>query len=201
MLKTNIYLFFSAVFFSITLKGNGMLSQGMIHLYIGNGKGKTTAAAGLAVRALGAGLKVFFVQFLKNTVTGEKNILEKFTGKLYFFRPNQRHPLFLWKMTEKQLAETQEDLQEGWRHVREEILSGKWDLVVLDEILDVIGSRLLSEEDIADVLIKKPEKTEIICTGRDASDSLRKLADYISLIEKVKHPYDKGICARNGIEY
>jgi ATP:corrinoid adenosyltransferase len=111
LLKTNIYLFFSAVFFSITLKGNGMLSQGMIHLYIGNGKGKTTAAAGLAVRALGAGLKVFFVQFLKNTVTGEKNILEKFTGKLYFFRPNQRHPLFLWKMTEKQLAETQEDLQ------------------------------------------------------------------------------------------
>jgi len=178
-----------------------MLSQGMIHLYIGNGKGKTTAAVGLAVRALGAGLKVFFVQFLKNTITGEKNIMENYTGRLYFYRPVQRHSMFLWKMTEKQLAETKEDIEAGWRHVRGEISSGKWDVVVLDEILDVIECRLLSEEDIINVLIKKPEKTEIICTGRDAPDSLRNLADYISLIEKVKHPYDKGVCARNGIEY
>ncbi|HEY8499418.1 MAG TPA: cob(I)yrinic acid a,c-diamide adenosyltransferase [Clostridia bacterium] len=178
-----------------------MLSQGMIHMYIGDGKGKTTAAVGLAVRALGTGLKVLFVQFLKNTITGEKNILEKFTEKLYFYRPEQRHHLFLWKMTEKQLAETKEDLQAGWKHVREEILSGKWDVVVLDEILDVIGNGLLSEEDIANVLIKRPAKTEIICTGRDAPDSLRDLADYISLIEKVKHPYDMGVRARYGIEY
>jgi len=173
----------------------------MIHLYIGNGKGKTTAAVGSAVRALGAGLKVFFVQFLKNTVTGEKNILEKFTGSLYFYRPEQRHTTFLWKMDEKQLAETKEDIETGWRHVREEILSGKWDVVVLDEVLDVLACRLLSEQDIADVLVKKPLKTEIICTGRDVPDSLRKLADYISLIEKVKHPYDKGVSARYGIEY
>jgi cob(I)alamin adenosyltransferase len=178
-----------------------MLTQGMIHLYIGDGKGKTTAAVGLAIRALGAGLRVLFVQFLKNTITGEKNIMEKFTEKLYFYRPKQRHSSFLWKMTEKQLAETKEDLQSGWRHVREEILSGKWDVVVLDEVLDVVGNGLLFEEDITDVLMKKPGKTEIICTGRDAPDSLRDLADYVSLIEKVKHPYDKGVCARNGIEY
>lgn len=178
-----------------------MLTQGMIHLYIGDGKGKTTAAVGLAIRALGAGLKVLFVQFLKNTVTGEKNIMEQYTENLYFYRPKQRHSLFLWKMTEKQLAETKEDLQISWRHIREEILSGNWDVVVLDEVLDVIKYSLLSEEDILNVLTKKPEKTEIICTGRDAPDSLRDLADYISLIEKVKHPYDKGICARHGIEY
>ncbi|HAA24971.1 MAG TPA: ATP:corrinoid adenosyltransferase [Ruminiclostridium sp.] len=178
-----------------------MLSKGMIHLYIGNGKGKTTAAVGLAIRALGAGLKVFFVQFLKNTITGEKNIMEKFSGSLYFYRPEQRHTMFLWKMTEKQLAETKEDIHAGWRHIREEILFGKWDVVVLDEVLDVISSSLLPEEDITDVLIKKPGKTEIICTGRDAPDSLRNLADYISLIEKVRHPFDKGVCARHGIEY
>jgi len=178
-----------------------MLSQGLIHLYIGDGKGKTTAAVGLAVRALGTGLKILFVQFLKNTITGEKNIMEKFTEKLCFYRPKQRHSLFLWKMTEKQLTETKEDILAGWRYVREEILSGKWDVVVLDEVLDAIGNGLLLEEDILDTLIKKPGKTEIICTGRDAPDSLRNLADYISLVEKVKHPYDKGVCARNGIEY
>lgn len=178
-----------------------MEKQGLMHLYIGNGKGKTTAVTGLAVRALGHGFSVLFAQFLKNTQTGEKKILEGFGEKLLFFRPAQRYSAFLWDMNDEQLARTKEDIQLGWEKLNQKIQTGLWDLVVLDEILDCIQFGLLGEEDVLKAIAKRPGKTEIVLTGRNASQAFCDLADYISVIEAVKHPYVKGIPARRGIEF
>lgn len=178
-----------------------MEGQGMLHLYIGSGKGKTTAAVGLSVRALGRDMKVLFAQFLKNSETGEKLILEQFPGKLCFFRPMQRHKGFIWNMTPKQLEETGEDVRSGWEYLKSEIISGKWDMVVLDEILDCVSCNLIAGDEILETIIKRPHGVEVVCTGRDASEEFRKKADYISFIEAVKHPYEKGFAGRPGIEY
>lgn len=178
-----------------------MEKQGFMHLYIGNGKGKTTAATGLAVRALGHGFSVLFAQFLKNTQTGEKKVLEGFGDKLLFFRPEQRYSAFLWDMTDEQLAQTKEDIRRGWERLKQQIQTGLWDLVVLDEILDCIQCGLLAEEDILKAVAGRPGKTEIVLTGRNASQAFCDLADYISVIEAVKHPYAKEIPARRGIEF
>lgn len=173
----------------------------MLHLYMGNGKGKTTAAAGLAVRALGHGFRVLFAQFLKNTETGEKKILESFHDRLLFFRPAQRHTAFLWNMTDEQLAQTRDDIRLGWESLKQQIQTGSWDLVVLDEILDCIQCDLLTEDDVRKAIADRPEKVEIVCTGRNASQAFCDLADYISVMEAVKHPYMKGMPARRGIEF
>lgn len=178
-----------------------MEKHGLLHLYMGNGKGKTTAATGLAVRALGHGFRVLFAQFLKNTETGEKIILEGFGERLLFFRPTQRHSAFLWNMTDEQLAQTKEDIRLGWESLKQQFQTGLWDLVVLDEILDCIQCDLLAEEDVLKAIAARPEKVEIVLTGRNASQAFRDLADYISVIEAVKHPYAKGIPARRGIEF
>lgn len=180
---------------------SSMEKQGLFHLYIGNGKGKTTAATGLAIRALGHGFTVLFAQFLKNTNTGEKIILEGFGDRLLFFRPKQRNTAFLWNMTPEELAETREDITSGWEALKGHIQSGLWDMVVLDEILDCIQCHLIKEEDVLDAIRNRPEKTEVVCTGRTASQAFCDLADYISVTEAMKHPYAKGIQARRGIEF
>lgn len=178
-----------------------MERHGMLHLYIGNGKGKTTAAVGLALRAMGSGFNVLFAQFLKSADTGEKRILEQFPDKLCYFRPKQRHSTFLWNMTQKQLDETKEDISTGWCFLKQEILSPRWNLIVMDEILDTIQCRLLPEEDVIQAIENRPQDVEIVCTGRNASSNFREKADYISWVEALKHPYEKGIKGRRGIEF
>ncbi len=178
-----------------------MERQGLLHLYMRNGKGKTTAAAGLALRALGQGFHVLFAQFLKNTETGEKAILESFGDGLLFFRPTQRHSLFLWNMSKEQLDETKQDIALGWETLKHQMQSGKWDLVVLDEILDCIDAGLLQEAEVLSAIAGRPGTVEVVCTGRKASQAFCDLADYISVINALKHPYSKGIPARRGIEF
>lgn len=175
--------------------------KGMIHLYIGNGKGKTTAATGLAIRALGRNLNVLYSQFLKNSDTGEKNILENFPGKVLFFRPAQRHKKFLWDMNEKELAETKEDISKGWEKIKTEFCSGSFDVVILDEILDCLQNDLLDPQQVMKDIMDRPEWVEVVCTGRDAPKAFYEAADYITRMNSVKHPYDRGIKARYGIEY
>lgn len=176
--------------------------KGLIHLYIGDGKGKSTAATRLAIRALGRNLNVFFAQFLKTSDTGEKNILEeRFPGKLLFFRPAQRHNKFLWNMNEKEFSETKEDILNGWAKIKTEILSGKYDIVILDEILDCIQCNLLDSREVLQDIKQRPYWVEIVCTGRDAPNTFYEAADYITKMGSLKHPYDRGIKARCGIEY
>jgi len=171
----------------------------MIHIYIGDGKGKTTAAIGLAIRNLGRDGKILFAQFLKNSDTGEINILTRLNA-ITFFRPLMRHKGFIFNLNDNQLNEIKEDIEKGFREIKDIIFDNKFSLIVLDEILDVLEFGFLSEEDIISVFDKFPE-AEFVITGRKATQAIKERADYITIMNKEKHPFDRGITARKGIEY
>lgn len=171
----------------------------MIHIYIGDGKGKTTAAIGLAIRNIGSGGKVLFAQFLKNLETGESNILKSLDG-LVLKRPCMRHKKFIWHMSRFELEETKEDILRGFNDISEIINKGDFSLAVLDEVLDIISCDFLEEQVLISLLESHPG-TEFVLTGRDASEKIKTFADYITVMKKEKHPFDRGIKARKGIEY
>lgn len=174
--------------------------SGLIHIYTGEGKGKTTAAIGLAVRAAGNGMKVLFVQFLKGgEESGELKIFKGLQENIEVIRFDQRHPIFFKK------GDTKEGLinaaKEALRLIDERIKSGKYDLVVLDEINNLIVQGWADVNELTDIIRKRPEGVEIVLTGRGASEELIDMADYVTEMSAVKHPFKKGIKARKGIEY
>jgi len=173
-----------------------MSSKGLIHIYTGGGKGKTTAAVGLSIRAHGAGKKVCFIQFLKPAPSSEIGILKKLKMKTVLY--NQKHPLFYKAASMKVLKhQVQKDL------VRTEaiIKDKKYDLIVLDEILHLLKGKLITGADIIKLVKKKHTKTELVLTGAKPTKPILALADYVSVINGLKHPYKRGVKARSGIEY
>lgn len=173
-----------------------MKQKGLIHLYIGKGKGKTTAALGLVARACGAKRKVCFIQFLKPKASSEIRTLKRCKVEVISFK--QRHPLFYKRASIDSLKKkVSEDLKKTETMVRDK----RYDLIVLDEILYLLEKKLAKEDDILRVIKLKPPKTELILTGRTSSKRIINLADYVSTIKDTKHPYKKGISARLGIEY
>ena len=175
--------------------------KGLVQIYTGDGKGKTTAAIGLTVRALGQDCKIFFAQFLKSGDTGEKRILDHFSENIIFYRPIVRNKGFIWKMTDRQVLEIREDIIEAWDYVREQISSGEYDVVVLDEILGVLSYGFIDINHLVRCIKERPDHVEIVMTGRDAPDKLLEIANYVSEIKAVKHPFQEGIQARRGIEF
>ncbi len=170
--------------------------KGYIQVYTGNGKGKTTAALGLAVRAIGAGKKVFFAQFIKGSVYSEMNIVQKMLPAITL----KQYGLccFIEKdPTEKDI----EAARHGLAQVAEIIKSGKYDLVVLDEANMAMYFNLFSIDELLSIVQNKPEHLEIVITGRKAPQELIELADLVTEMKEVKHYYQKGIEAREGIEY
>ncbi len=169
--------------------------KGYLHIYTGNGKGKTTAALGLAMRAAGAGKKVFIGQFVKGKVYSELNIIDKIPGiKLKQYG----RTCFIEREPE------QEDIiaaNEGLKEISEVIISGMFDIVILDELTIALYYNLFTFEELLDVIKKRPEATEIIITGRYAPDKLMEIADLVTEMKEIKHYYNKGIQAREGIEY
>jgi len=201
--------------------------RGLILINTGPGKGKTTAALGTAFRAAGNGMRVLFLQFLKGSWHyGELDAAEALNTAL---TPNTgapgASPSGTWDSTTqpqsipqnfviKQLgrgfvkvggAETDpEDIrlvEAAWDEASAAILSGEWDLVVLDEINYAIGYKMLAPERVAEVLQRKPEMTHVILTGRNAHPLLVELADTVTEMREVKHAYQKGILAQRGIEF
>lgn len=170
----------------------------MLQLYIGEGKGKTTAAIGLAIRALGWSQKVLFSQFLKSGESGEVNLLESMDG-LDFYRPSMRHKGFIWNMDDRAINETKEDLQKGFDILLKRLSENDYHLVVMDELLDVIDCGFIDESQVLDFL--NNAVFEVVLTGRKASLRLKESAQYITNMTKEKHPFDLGISARKGIEY
>lgn len=171
---------------------------GLIHIYTGDGKGKTTAALGLILRASGRGLHVVLGQFLKGRETGELHTLSLLPGvKVFRGKPLTK---FSFQMNEQEKAEVlqshNEFIQELAWYCRQE----ETDLLVLDEVIGACGTHLLDESLLIDFLKNKPEHLEVVMTGRSPSPELLELADYVSEICKRKHPFDKGIPAREGIE-
>ena len=201
---------------------------GLIHVYTGEGKGKTSAAMGLALRAVGQGCRVYIVQFMKGgAYTGEfisiKNFLPNIDAAQF-----GRHCILETKQTKLQGFN---DEYHYYNHVRDDIVCGPcrycflndetqkqhvrdalertrkaltsedYDLIILDEINCAIHYGFMKTEELLEILRTKHATTEVICTGRDAPKELIEIAHYVSEIKSIKHPFDKGIAARRGIEY
>ena len=169
----------------------------MIHLYYGDGKGKTTAACGLAIRAAGSGMRVLFTQFLKDGSSSETAALNTL-GQITVQRPKVH---FGWyrDLTAKQEAL----LKEYYRILLKEIAdtADDYDMLVLDEAVTAYRYGLLDKEFFLSLLTAEKESRELVLTGRYPADELFALADYITQMKKEKHPFDSGVKARKGIEY
>ena len=172
--------------------------EGLIHLYIGDGKGKTTAAAGLAARAAGSGRRVVFAQFLKGSRTGETASLEALG--VMVVRSGQDHG-FCWDMDMDRREACRAEQSRIFAEAKEAAEAAPTALLALDEALDAMAEGLLDEEGLRGFLARKPEGLELALTGRDAPDWLKEMAGYITEMKKIKHPYDRGIPARESVEY
>lgn len=173
----------------------------MIQLYCGEGKGKTTACIGAAIRAAGREKKVMFVQFMKGQDTGEIEILRNI-GNITVLRSEKDFPFFS-QMSESQKQEMTDIHNQMLQKVLERLESGETDFVVLDEITHAVKYHMLSIEKLNQVIInaKNNEKIELLMSGREPSKELLEVSDYISRIECERHPFQKGVCARIGVEY
>lgn len=175
-------------------------NKGLLIVYTGPGKGKTTCAMGTAFRAVGQGLRVLMVQFIKGSWHyGELDAAKMLGDEKFEIRPMGRGFVKIGG------AETDPaDIrmaEECWETGREAIYSGKYDLVVLDEINYVISYKMLDAQKIVDALKARPEHIHVICTGRNAHPLLVEAADLVTEMREVKHPYTKGILAQRGIDY
>lgn len=170
-------------------------AKGLIHVYTGDGKGKTTASVGLAVRACGAGRRVAFVQFMKGTESSEIKPLRALginvvkAGTVTKFVPY---------MTDEERAQCAQEQQAGFAAA--EALAHDIDVLVLDEIISAVTTGMVPQDRVLHFLLTKPARLEVVLTGRDVPDAIKELADYFSDIRAVKHPFDKGVRARRGIE-
>jgi cob(I)alamin adenosyltransferase len=174
--------------------------KGLLIIYTGPGKGKTTCALGTAFRAVGQGLRVLMVQFIKGSWHyGELDTAQMLGEDKIEIRPMGRGFVKVGG------AETDpEDIrlcEEAWQFALEAMRSEKYDLVILDEINYVISYKMLDAEEVAAALAARPERVHVICTGRNAPPRLVELADLVTEMREVKHPYTKGILAQRGIDY
>lgn len=173
--------------------------KGYVHIYCGDGKGKTTAAVGLAVRAAGRGMRVLIVRFLKTEDSGEVSVLRRIPGIEVV--PCEKTFGFTFRMTEEERREASEWYGQMLETACARAVKEKFDLVIFDEIMAACNTGLTKEERVAEFLKTRPEGMEVVFTGRNPSDCMKKMADYISEIHAEKHPFEKGIGARKGIEY
>lgn len=171
----------------------------MIHIYYGDGKGKTTAAVGLAVRAAGCGLRVLFVQFLKTDSSGERSVLGKLDNVTLTNCPLNLK--FTFDMTDAEKHRTAVLYRNIFERSAATALSDRYDMIVLDEIFDVINEGMLTEAQVYEFITNAPNSIEIVMTGRNPSQRFLAEADYITEMKKHKHPFDSGMTARKGIEF
>lgn len=171
----------------------------MIHYYYGYGKGKTTAAMGLALRALGQGQRVVVVQFLKDTPSGEITVLSGLRGATIL--RGKAGKGFVFQMTEAEKQETRRMHDEHLRQAIDAAQSGACDMVILDEVGDTVDLAMVDAEALAAFLEASGQAVEIVMTGHAPTAMLVDAADYVTEMAKVKHPYDAGVMARRGVEF
>lgn len=175
------------------------LEKGLIQVYTGNGKGKTTAALGQGLRACGRGLKVYMVQFLKSGDTGELHSVEKLHPLFQIFR-FERERGFFWTLSTEEKLDLKEDINKGFEFITKVIKGNECDILIIDELLGVLGNGLLETEAVLELLGSKPDTMEVVITGRNAPDKLLEAADLVTEMKEIKHYFKKGIPAREGIE-
>ena len=176
---------------------------GMIHIYCGDGKGKTSAAIGLAVRAAGCGMNVIFARFLKTEDSGELRVLDAVPEIRVLHL--ERSYGFFHTLTEQEKGEVREMYAALWARIRAELSQGRqgepYRVLVMDEFMAAWNYGIIPREEALGFLAGKPEELEVVLTGRNPAEELVSLADYVSEIRKRKHPFDRGVPARRGIEY
>jgi cob(I)alamin adenosyltransferase len=177
-----------------------MPGKGLVIVYTGNGKGKTTAALGIVLRAVGHGLKVGMIQFIKGEwyygeLTSSKRLEPEFemiaAGKGFVGIIDDDHPI------EDHLTAAKQALVLA----KEKITSGRYDVMVLDEVNYAAKLKLISEQDILEVIAAKPEKTTLVLTGNYMPESVMAAADLVTEMKEIKHPYQKGIKAKKGVDF
>jgi len=187
-----------------TLK-NKRKNLGLIQVYTGGGKGKTTAALGLALRALGWGKRVLIIQFLKKQTTGELLFSRFPEFKAHQFRESA---MVIEQYGTKDFVDPKnlrpidfEKARKGWGKAKLEVRSGRWDLVILDEINVAVKFGLIKVEEVLALIKNKPPTLDLVLTGRWADKKIIEAADLVTEFKEIKHPYKKGEKARQGIDY
>ncbi|SET32639.1 cob(I)alamin adenosyltransferase [Natronincola peptidivorans] len=175
------------------------LEKGLIHVYTGDGKGKTTAALGQAIRTAGGGFKVLIIQFLKGDDTGELYSIEKMSPDLQLIRFGAMKK-FYFQLNEEEKIEIQNNIKEGLETIKRHLIEENYNLIVMDEIMAVLYNKIIDLDEVLTLLKSKPSHVEMILTGRDAPKELIDLADYVTEMQMIKHPFEEGIYARKGIE-
>ncbi|WPD23482.1 MAG: cob(I)yrinic acid a,c-diamide adenosyltransferase [Candidatus Electrothrix scaldis] len=174
-----------------------MNKKGLILLFTGHGKGKTTAALGMTLRAAGHGMKTCFIQFIKGSWKyGEMEAMTRFQEEIDFHVMGRG---FTWNSDD--LEKDKEAAREAWKMAKEAIVSGEYHTVVLDEFTYLLRYGMIEKEEALKVLGSKPADLHICITGRDAVEELIELADLVTEMKPVKHPYQKGITAQKGVEF
>lgn len=175
-----------------------MKDGGLIHIYCGDGKGKTTAAIGLAVRCLGHGNHVLFVQFLKSRVTGELKTLSMLPN-IDIMRGKETKK-FTFQMNDEEKAEVKLEHLTLFSEVKRRCIDENPDLLILDEVIGACNTGVFDKDVLIEFLKSKPQELEVVLTGRNPASEFIELADYVSEICKRKHPFNRGIPARTGVE-
>jgi len=176
------------------------LSSGLVQIYTGEGKGKTTAALGQAMRATGCGYKVKMIQFLKVIDTGELHAVKKLEPDFIIYRFETKKKFF-WTLNKEEKKKLKEEVLKGLSFARKIIEEEDCNILILDEILGALSNKLISMEEIKELIHIKPDCMELILTGRNAPEELLRLAQLVTEMKSIKHPADKGIDARKGIEF
>ena len=172
------------------------MEKGYIHVYTGPGKGKTTAALGLGLRAAGAGFRVHMIQFMKGRRYSELDSIENLAN--FTFSQHGRDE-FVSKENPEQIDI---DLaQEGFTYAKDITKSSKYDLVILDELNVAVDYNLIALDEVIELIEQKPEKLELVLTGRDAHPEIIKIADLVTEMLEIKHPYQQGVTGRKGIDF
>ena len=172
--------------------------KGLIIVNTGEGKGKSTAAFGLAMRAAGNKMNVYIMQFMKGQwKAGERKSFEKLSPYVEFEAMGDG---FTWDTNN--VEQDKATARKAFEVAKEKLLSGKYQMVIFEEINYVLHYQFLPETEFIDLLLKKPESTHVVCTGRDASEKLIEMADLVTEMKMIKHPFsEQGIPAQKGIEF
>jgi cob(I)alamin adenosyltransferase len=176
-----------------------MVQKGLIHIYTGTGKGKTTAALGLCFRAAGWGIRSAFIQFMKGQDTGEIHASEKFSDLIIFEQYGSSG--FIKDRSSDSYREHLVATAKGLARAAELLKEKRYSIIVLDEILTLPQFGLLPEQKIIEIIEMKPPAVELILTGRGATPGLIQRADLVTEMMEIKHYYNSGVIARKGIEY
>uniref|UniRef100_UPI004055E5DA cob(I)yrinic acid a,c-diamide adenosyltransferase n=1 Tax=Candidatus Electrothrix sp. TaxID=2170559 RepID=UPI004055E5DA len=197
MIVNNLLTSFSTFFQQKDLKGGIMHKKGLILIFTGHGKGKTTAALGMSIRAAGHGLKTCFIQFIKGSWKyGEMEALARFHEEIDFHVTGRG---FTWKSED--VKKDTAAARKAWEKAKKVIRSGDYHTVVLDEFTYLLRYGMIDTAEVIEVLREKPADLHVCITGRDAVEELIELADLVTEMHPIKHPYQQGIKAQKGIEF